>query len=442
MTVIELGDYAAGERGPVPADNRRLFDRRLRRRIAVVLVGVLCLVLVQASAVPMAVGIGPGWSVAFDGGDAFAFTHGNLVLLHNDRQQTVTAYDATGGTPRWSQSLPYTATALYQTSADVVLLPIGPRSVSNRTRGGQILWTYYATETVALDATTGRELWRGPGDVAEVAGATAVLVTHAGGGPSADGLRLVRVRDGGTVWSAPSDAYAWTTAGPGYFVTVSLAGELRSYRITDGRQSSRRAIPWSSGSLNDRTFADLDAAHGLLYALSSGPDGARVTAFDPATLAQRWSVHTNGAGGPATCGAVVCVPEADGFAAYDARTGAVRWRVSGHYYAEPMIGDLMLTDGGRTSGHVVLDDRTGHQVADLGPGGAVWDAATGTVLALSPTQSPAGRTSVTRIEPATAQTYLLGTIDRIVDAHICKVSGRWLACATVSGRLAVAEVPG
>ncbi len=90
---------------------------------------------------------------------------------------------------------------------------------------------------------------------------------------------------------------------------------------------------------------------------------------------------------------------------------------------------------------MVLDDRTGNQVADLGAGGAVWDAATGSVIALTPTQSPAGRTSVTRIDPRTARTYLLGTVDRIVDPHICQTSGRWLACATVQGRLAITDVP-
>lgn len=442
MSVIELGDFTAGQRQPAPAEARRLFDRHLRRQIVLVLLGVLVLALVQASAVPQTSGLGAGWNLAFDGSDAFLLSHGQLVVLRNDRQQTLSAYDLADGTPRWSRRLPYSAAALDPTSVDgVVLLPVGLTSNETRMPAGQLIWNYYSTETVALDTTTGRELWRQPGDVAEVAGDTAVLVTHAGGGPSADRLRLVRVRDGATVWTAPSDAYDWTLVQPGYLVTVSLTGDLRSYRLADGTLAGRQTVSWSTGSLDDRTSAALDGGHGLLYVLTGRPEGAGVAAYDPATLAPRWSVHTDGGRGPALCGAVVCVPEATGFAAYDSRTGAVRWRVAGHDYAEPMVGDLLLTDSGRTSGHVVLDDRTGVQVADLEAGGAVWDAATGSVLGLAPTRSPAGRTSVTRIDPRTAQTSLLGTVDRIVDPHICRVSGRWLACATAQGRLAVTEVP-
>jgi hypothetical protein len=441
VSVIELGDYAADQEKRTRADNRRLFDRRMRRQIALVLVGVLCLALVQASAVPRTYGLN-GWSVAFDGSDEFMFSHGTMVVLRNDQQQTLTGYDLAGGAPRWSRSLPYTATTLDAAGVDgVALLPIGQRSESTRTKSGQILWTYYSTETVAVETTSGRELWRQPGDVAEVAGNVAVLVTHTGGGPSADRLRVVRAHDGSTVWSASSDAYAWTTVGPDHLVTVSLTGDLRSYRLSDGTLTGRRTIPWSAGSLTDRTSAALAGAHGLLFELTNGPGGAGVTAYDPAGLTPRWTVHSDGASGPAPCGAVVCVPEDSGFAAYDWKTGARLWSVRGHDYAEPMVGDLLLTDGSHTSEHMVLDDRTGVQVADLGAGGAVWDAATGSVIALTPTQSPAGRTSVTRIDPRAARAYLLGTVDRIVDSHICRTSGHWLACATVQGRLAVTDVP-
>jgi outer membrane protein assembly factor BamB len=442
VSVIELGDYAAGQREPAPAETRRLFDRHLRRQIALVLVGVLCLALVQASAVPQRTGLGAGWDVAFDGSDSFLFSRGALVVLRNDRQQTLAAYDLAGGKPRWSRKLPYEATDLYPTAVDgVALMPIGQVSRTSQTAAGQTLWNYYSTETVAVDTATGRELWREPGDVAEIAGHTAVLVTHSGDGPSVDQVRLVRVGDGGTVWSAPSDAYDWALVGPDHLVTVSLTGDLRSYRLADGTLLARRTIPWSSGSLTDRTSAHLQGANGLLYELTGSLEGAGAAAYDPATLQERWRVSSNGASGPAPCGAVVCLPESGGFAGYDSRTGAVRWRVAGHAYAEPMIGDLLLTDGGRTAGHVVLDDRTGAQVADLGAGGAVWDTATGVVVGLAPTQSPAGRTSVTRIDPRTAQTYLLGSIDRIVDPRICKIFGNWLACANVEGRMAVTEVP-
>jgi hypothetical protein len=323
---------------------------------------------------------------------------------------------------------------------------VGLRSVSTRTKAGEVLWTHYSTAAVAVDAATGRELWRGGGDVAAITGDHVLLVHHDPDGLSADRMWLVGIRDGATVWSRTTPgAYSWTTVGPAAgapdrLATVGLAGDLRVYRFTDGTDVSHGTVPWSVGSLTDRTYSELDGQGGLLYVLITGRDGASVTAYQPDALTQRWAVASDGASGPAPCGAVVCVPERTGFAAHDWSTGALRWRIAGHEYAEPMVGDLLLTDGGRRAGHMVLDDRTGRVVADLGAGGAVWDRTTGTVVGLTPTQSPAGRTSVARIDPHTAEVFLLGSVDRIVDTHICQLAGPLLACATTEGRLAVTEV--
>jgi hypothetical protein len=447
MSVIELGDYTAGERDPVPIDARRLFDRQLLRRLAIVLVAVFCLATVHASAVPRARGLGRTWAVAFDGGDSFELTADCLFVLRNGRLQTLTAYGRRDGTPLWSQPLPYTATTMDAVpAAGVLLLPAGLRSVETRTASGEVLWTHYSTTTVALDATSGRELWRADGDVAAIADDTALLVHHDADGLSADRMWRVRVSDGRTVWSrATPGAYTWTTVGPSAsapdrVATVGLAGDLQVYRFADGADVSHGRVPWSVGSLTDRTYSELDGQGGLLYVLISGRAGSSVTAYQPDTLGQRWRVRSDGASGPAPCGAVVCVPVGSGFAGHDWATGALRWQVSGHAYAEPMVGDLLLTDDGRTAGHVVLDDRTGRVVADLGAGGAVWDPASATVVALTPTQSPDGRTSVARIDPRTARVFLLGTIDRIIDSHVCRLAGRQLACATVRGRLVVTTV--
>jgi outer membrane protein assembly factor BamB len=447
VTVIELGDLTAGDDRPATGTPRRRLDRRLFRRVAIALLGLLCLTSLTASAVPVARGLRSLWRVPFSAGDAFQLTGDGLYVLRNDARQVLTAYTEPDGAMRWSQALPYPVTSLdVAETAGVLLLPVALRSVEIRTNAGDVVWTHYSTRTVALDARTGRQLWQAGGDVVTVTRDTALLVEHDVGGLGARRLWLVRIRDGGTVWSrGTGGAYSWAPAGadparPSRLATVTPAGDLAVYRFADGAEVARARVPWQVGTLSDGTYSELYGTGEALYVFTNGRSTSSVTAYRTDTLTALWRVEGSAAGGPAACGAVVCLPDRSGFAGYDWATGTPRWRISGHEYAEPAVGDLLLTDGGRTQGHVVLDGRTGRVVADLESGGAVWDRRAGTIVGLTPTRSSAHRTSVSWIEPRTARTFLLGTVDRIVDSHICQLRGDRLACATSEGMLAVTDL--
>jgi hypothetical protein len=90
MSVIELGEVAAGDE-PVPPARARPIDRRLIKRLAAVLVGLLCLATVHSSAVPAAHGLVRTWSVPFEGGDSFALAGDDVFVLSDRAAQVLTA---------------------------------------------------------------------------------------------------------------------------------------------------------------------------------------------------------------------------------------------------------------------------------------------------------------------------------------------------------------
>ena len=445
MAVIELGTLGAG--GDLPASGRaRRYPRVPVRRVAAVLVTVLCLATVHASAVPRARGLTGTWSMAFAAGDAFEPSGGNVVVLRDGSPQVLAAYALATGTPRWSFPVPYPVTALTPVdSAGVLLLPAQARSVGIRTAAGDVLWAHYSTLVVALDANTGRELWRAAGDVALTTADGVLLAEHEPDGLGARTLRLVGLRDGATRWSRDGrGAYRWATVGggvgrPDTLVTATPEGDLRVYRFADGAVRTAARVPWRAGSLSDAAYSDI-AGHGdLLYVFTASPEGTTATAYAPGTLRRLWSVTAEAGAGPSACGAVLCLPTGNGLAARDWRTGAELWRVAGYDLGRPLAGHLLLV-GGEDAGRAVVDDRTGRILADLGAGGVAWAPDGGIVVTLVPTRSPPDRIAVGRLDPRTGEEFLLGTVDPVVNSFWCRVSGVRLACTTPRSRLIVTDV--
>jgi outer membrane protein assembly factor BamB len=443
MSVIELGEITAGDESPRPSA-KRPFDRRLLRRFAAVLVGLLCLATVNASAVPMVRALGGSWAVPFEGGDSFALA-GGVFVLRSGPPQELTAYPSAGGTPVWSQRLPFTTSSLdAAASAHVLLLPTGERSVEIKTAEGAVLWARYSTETVALDARNGHRLWQAPGDVALLTDDSVLLVDHSDQSLGAVGMRLIRLRDGATLWTrSPGGAYAWTAIGadPGHptgLATATSAGDLTVYRFADGTETAGRRVPWQAGALTTGSLSQLDSRHGLLYVYTGFATSTSVTAYTPDTLRQVWQITSDAGGTPAACGAVLCLPTRTGLSGRDWATGAERWRAPGYDLGRPITRHLMLA--GSDTGRAILDDRTGRMLTDLGVGGAAWDAAAATVVALSPTQEPPGRMTVSRIDPSTGEEFLLGVTEPVVNSLWCQMEGVRLACETSSDHLRVTDV--
>jgi outer membrane protein assembly factor BamB len=445
MSVIELGEIAAGDE-PVRPVAKRALDRRLIRRLAAVLVVVLCLATVHSSAVPVPHGLGASWAIPFQGGDSFALAGGVFVLHAGPPQEELTAYPPTGGMPTWSQRLPFAATALIAApAAGVLLLPTGARSVETQTAAGDVLWSRFSTETIALDAGNGHQLWRTPGDVALLTDDSVLLVEHTEDGHRTDRLRLVRLRDGATIWSRDAGgAYTWATIGPdpGHptdLATATSAGDVRVYRFADGTETAGRRVPWQAGSLTTGTLSQLYSRLGVLYVFTGYAASTSVTAYAPDTLRQLWQITSDTSAGPASCGAVLCLPTRNGLSGREWATGAELWRTAGYDLGRTITGHLMLA-GSEDAGRAILDDRTGRVLTGLGAGGAAWDPAASTVVALAPTRSPPGRLTVSRVDPRTGQAFLLGITEPVINSLWCQLQGLRLACETPRGRLVVTDV--
>ena len=444
MAVIELGTLGTGD--DVPPSGRWRPRRFPVRRYAAALVVVLCLATVHASAVPRARGLTGTWSMPFAGADAFEPSGGNVFVLRDGGPQVLTAYALTTGAPRWSFPVPYAVTALTPVdSAGVLLLPAQARSVGARTPAGDLLWAHYSTLVVALDASTGRELWRAAGDVALTTADGVLLAEHEPDGLGVRTLRLVGFRDGAIRWTVDGrGAYRWTTVGgradrPERLVTATPTGDLRVYRFADGSPQAGTRVPWRTGSLTDVAYSEINGRGDLLYVFSTGADGTTATAYAPDTLRRLWSITGAPGAGPSRCGAVLCVPTTTGLAARDWRTGRELWRIVGYDLGRPLVGHLLLV-GGENAGRAVVDDRTGRILADLGAGGAAWEPEGKIVVTLVPTRSPPDRVAVGRLDPRTGEVFLLGTIDPVVNSFWCRVSGTRLACTTPRNRLIVTDV--
>jgi hypothetical protein len=104
-----------------------------------------------------------------------------------------------------------------------------------------------------------------------------------------------------------------------------------------------------------------------------------------------------------------------------------------------VFGHLVLA-GAERAGRALLDDRTGRLLTDLNAGGAAWDAAAATVVAMAPTRSPVARLSVSRVDPRTGQAFLLGTIEPVINSLWCQLEGLRLACQTTRATLEITAV--
>lgn len=275
-----------------------------------------------------------------------------------------------------------------------------PRDRNNRASGGALatgdgrvfVSSAYAF-VAALDATSGREIWRVDFD--------APLT----GSPAVQGDTLFVTAVDSTLWAleAATGRVRWTLPGTPTLTTVSrgsapaVAGDLvvfptQSGELTAVRRSNGGRV-WSTAAVGRRTGAALASISALtgdpvvdgtrLYAANQS---GRVFALDARTGATLWSVE-EGAYGPVwpVGGSVFLVSDQNRLLRLDARDGSVIWaqelplyttdRVRRQLSVFPQHGPILA--GGRlwvASGDGMLrgfDPVSGNRVAEIAiPGGA------------------------------------------------------------------------
>ncbi|GAB1642783.1 hypothetical protein KRMM14A1259_32060 [Krasilnikovia sp. MM14-A1259] len=449
--MIELGFVGSGgDELPDPPSRSSPWRRRQVRRVAAAVLAALCLASVTASDhAPAPRGLRTLWDAAFGTGDTFAAAGDTVVVLNDDATaQRLTGYRRGDGVVRWSRTLDYRAAYVF-TAADpgVVLLPAGERTAPSTT--DPTATEDYFTQAVAVDATTGAELWRVPGDLtaagfdARFMGGGVLLVDHHAASADAAQVRLVGLRDGRTLWSRATPGVQWVAPGPDprrpdRIATVDRSGRVRVLRMSDGAPIGGGTVEWQRSTATDHGYPVLEWHGTQVYVLRMSDTRVTTTAYGGQPLRRLWRVDDPTADAGYGCGPVWCLSSGTMLAGRDWDTGAERWRAPYGDFTRS-IGDTMLAiHGGPGSRYRIVDAATGRTVAALG-GEPLSDDFGTVVLTLTPTIRPLGLTAVGRVDLRTGESFLLGAIDGAT-SYGCTIEQRLLFCPSIHRRLTVTAI--
>ncbi|OJF15050.1 outer membrane protein assembly factor BamB family protein [Couchioplanes caeruleus] len=447
MTVIELG--LVGHDGDRPAGPPRRAPLRVvfrRVRVLVAAVAALCLPTLAGSARPVSHSPQQLWSAPFapDNGDVFSVGSGRVFVL--TAGGVLTAYGADDGAVHWSAKGLTGAAWVSPTDFRLVLLPVYASDSDLESQDGGQTFRQHPHETIALDAATGREIWRLPGEAAVAEEGRVVLVER----DDANVLRtvhVVRLHDGAPVWSRPAAGLeTWTAGGtPGAtadrLATVGRHGEVKVYDMADGRLVADGVVPWLGQDEQGESYSEVMIEKGTLYVHNIQGGKGRITAFDTATMQRKWRVDVSSDGGFYPCGPVLCISGPDGTSGHDRETGAARWSVPGMASGVPLPdGTLMTSSRDADSRNTLVDAATGRPIAELGAGTPVWEYSTSPrrPYLLNRVSQPADRMTVSELDD-TGKVRLRGTIAPVLDDS-CQAAGDLLVCAAPHGRLTVTDV--
>ena len=436
MGTIELGELTGAEPAPPAGPPDR---HRTARRLATAL-AVLGVVASGGSARPAPPAVRPAWSTPLTESDEVGFTDDTAYVSRaRDGRLEITAYEVATGRIRWTAPVDDLGPAAPEPVDPVVLLRTDPVSVDRVEPGGDRATTYFYRSTIALDARTGGELWRAPGEISVTGAGTALLVEH---DPAAEPVRLslVDVRDGRRRWTRSiRHVRAWTVVerdgSPAEVVTV---GDDNRVTFLDAARGSVTR----TGRLPGR-ITTVSVLGGYLLAVDSPVSDAShretTTVFRSADLAPTWRADTS-AGGLVDCGVLLCTTSGAGLSAHDPATGREVWRRPGPDAALPMPGGRLLLYALRGDGStVVVDGRTGRAVGRPVAGQMIWSSRRhDSVLVLRHTTDPPGSVSITRLRVDSGAATLLGVIDPVLDIA-CWDLEHYLACPD-DGHLEVTDL--
>jgi outer membrane protein assembly factor BamB len=423
MTIIELGDLTAGSQERPP----REFDRRILRRLALVVVGALTVLGVTASARPQPTIVRTLWSIPFHNGDQFMVDGETVYTKGSSSGARFIAYRLDDARPLWSMPMPEDIGWPSEVeAAHVLLIP---------DRDG----------TFAVDTRTGAELWHLTGTLQALSDDSALLVDQSEDGSVIRGMRLVRIRDGGVVWTRLAPGTAQLATGgpdlgdPGYVVVVRPNGATEVIRWADGVRLAAGRTDWRPGVGFDGSFGTLSADGRNIYVRLADGSGSSLTAYALDTLSQVWRQDGAARVSAYPCGPVICSMENDNFAAYDIVTGATRWRAVGVQDASPVSDGRMLIADGAPDAYVLVDLLTGARIASLGLGTPIRAYDGRTIYLLRHARSPYGKTSISRVDLASGAVSLRGSLSTFADFG-CEFTADRAVCPTTAARLVVTAV--
>lgn len=429
MTVIDLGEVTSDEAVPaVPLDHRRVL------RATLALLSLAGVVLLAGSAHGTPAGVRRLWTQQYRDSDTIAMDGRNAYVGQSSGGPHLAAYDLDTGKLRWTARTGREVTDYApRLAGDILLAPADPLMITQEEPDGSRYAYETVRSTVALDAVTGRELWRTDGDATPTAaGDTALVAAHDEQGRTVR-LRLVRLRDGGEIWSRSVPPLTGWTPLPGIgrptaVVTATADGEINIYGYADGGlRTSGHLAPDPRAR-----WASLIAEAGYL-AVIRGDEAQEIvtTVYRSDDLKPLWKTRF-----ALPCGALLCSQDSSGISAHDPLSGRVLWTAPG-------TQDIRVVGDDRIMLGVTLDG-TRWQLAELRTGrpigGPVAGVLTeepdpdGSVLLLRPSVDPVGRLVVTRLDIAGGRLDTLGSlVGTTEEAMRCSAIPGYLACPLADG---------
>jgi hypothetical protein len=230
--------------------------------------------------------------------------------------------------------------------------------------------------TTALDAATGRVLWRGGSADAVVLSVSRGGLLSQRSGNDRDRLWLTDSRTGREVWSREVDQAGFLgpnalfSTGSPRIAWMSPAGVVTVFGYADGAVLARGELGLNSPAAGDSARPDAVAvsiAGERIYASRRVRGRTAVTAYAVPSMRRVWQLDDAPEGDFRDCGEVLCIVGVQGVTVVDPASGAVRWRKPGWSDVRRFDREtLIATDDQANPQAALLDAPSGREVRRLG----------------------------------------------------------------------------
>jgi outer membrane protein assembly factor BamB len=423
VVVIDLG-FARGEPDEYATPTRRTVPDWF----APVLIAVAVLFSSAASAAPPPPPLAPVLSLPIGAADSYALTDPQLLLAQTLGR--LSAYDLATGRLRWQVDATTPAYRVRTTDGLVLMRP----------------WAIGRADpaTTALSLADGAVRWSHVGSIVPVDGSPVLLAVSAvrslyGNGRRVEGpIAALDAMTGHTRWQVPVAQTAVLLglpgpAGSGPRMLLLEDGRVAQVRdLATGQVLASAVLPPADYGPGNPTLVG-----GTLLLHHPEGDATAVTAYDPATLAPRWTRPAGQAYDIEECGRLACLTGPRGVRAVDPADGTPVW-YRHDWRSVEQRGALLLAYGEPTAeGELlgIVDPDTTRLLVDLHGWRAVPGEGGGDHLLVTREEDGGARTMVAVATPGGALPRPLA--DLPPGTGDCQAVPARLVCRTAAGELMV-----
>ncbi|MEU4687670.1 PQQ-binding-like beta-propeller repeat protein [Actinoplanes sp. NPDC023714] len=436
MTIIELGEFNVPTE---PEGSPGEFHPRSVRRALLGAVVLASLLLLGGAAPPATPLVHDVWSAPMGDQDSMAIRKDGIFVFRSTGPATVelTSYDPATGAVRWTRESDGNVSWMYQgPEAGLLLIPGDEKYANLEFDDGSQGQIAYGGSTTAVEASTGRRLWKVTGEVQAVASASVLLADRDSTGDYVT-VRLVDARTGAEIWRHAAGGALHLNVqneGPSPILVIlaNRAGRTTVLRYADGSVINEKNLPWTPTDTVAGTDTYLSIADDLVLVSRNSPSRARVTAYRAGSLERLWETEMSSYSYISECGPVLCHADAGALYGLEPRTGRRLWELPG-FGAAVMVGDRLIAEEvADPPRQVVVDPATGGRV---GPGGVGYpmraEEYNGSLLLLHRVYRDPMRDAVDYLDLTTGEVTRVGLLETFADVEQrwrCGSIDRYLAC--------------